>query len=212
MFGEYPQPPPAHPRSRGENLATVNCWPTASGSSPLTRGKPISQSIWTVSAGLIPAHAGKTLIPALASIFSCGSSPLTRGKRRKWFNPRAFGGLIPAHAGKTRRAPRQRDEREAHPRSRGENVRVGSVVFVRRGSSPLTRGKPAGLSSLITSSRLIPAHAGKTRPAAYRSGQRTAHPRSRGENWQPRTRTVGRPGSSPLTRGKRQPTDSFSQW
>ena len=51
---------PAHPRSRGENpkadARTVN----ELGSSPLTRGKRTRQLRFSCSAGLIPAHAGKT--------------------------------------------------------------------------------------------------------------------------------------------------------
>ena len=51
----------AHPRSRGENARSRLSPPPVSGSSPLTRGKrarPISR---LGTAGLIPAHAGKTL-------------------------------------------------------------------------------------------------------------------------------------------------------
>ena len=51
----------AHPRSRGENLASYGATIAACGSSPLTRGKlgcPIPPA---ARGGLIPAHAGKTL-------------------------------------------------------------------------------------------------------------------------------------------------------
>mgnify|MGYP007021019703 CR=1 FL=1 len=70
------------------------------GSSPLTRGKPVSLTEKYAAAGLIPAHAGKTCqnprrahsltahprsrgenpvtLPRRASLL--GSSPLTRGK------------------------------------------------------------------------------------------------------------------------------------
>ena len=70
------------------------------------------------------------------------------------------------------------------------------------GSSPLTRGKLEREAREVDSSRLIPAHAGKTEPfRACRRGD-AAHPRSRGENT---TRSCGADpsrGSSPLTRGK----------
>ena len=91
------------------------------GSSPLTRGKRQVVLDGGITAGLIPAHAGKTMraVPgiwidgahprsrgenALFSDFTryvYGSSPLTRGKParaglRSW--PLR---LIPAHAGKT---------------------------------------------------------------------------------------------------------------
>ena len=52
---------PAHPRSRGENNPLVYTGATLSGSSPLTRGKPVPVRSHHRSRGLIPAHAGKTL-------------------------------------------------------------------------------------------------------------------------------------------------------
>ena len=51
---------PAHPRSRGENVAGGALLCHAQGSSPLTRGKPTRQAKQAVGPGLIPAHAGKT--------------------------------------------------------------------------------------------------------------------------------------------------------
>ena len=51
-------------------------------------------------------------------------------------------------------------------------------------------------------SRLIPAHAGKTRWAELHRGPPAAHPRSRGENGQLLKRLFRAEGSSPLTRGK----------
>ena len=91
---------------------------------------------------LIPAHAGKTshtrrrarprrahprsrgenVIAAIAALVAIGSSPLTRGKRMEVEGKGHCLGLIPAHAGKT--TPLMTD------------------LQTRRGSSPLTRGKP----------------------------------------------------------------------
>ena len=51
----------AHPRSRGENLRTQPTRWARSGSSPLTRGKLTTTSDRPSRAGLIPAHAGKTV-------------------------------------------------------------------------------------------------------------------------------------------------------
>ena len=152
------------------------------GSSPLTRGKHRLVSASLLRHGLIPAHAGKTAsVPAhdhlpwahprsrgenffRLSVWGTGvgSSPLTRGKLRRigvpWCNP----GLIPAHAGKTRVALNQAPFARAHPRSRGENVKVSVVADTKKGSSPLTRGKPRTRSSPSARAGLIPAHAGKT--------------------------------------------------
>ena len=90
----------AHPRSRGENGATQATDTTGPGSSPLTRGKPPIVGAYTMTGGLIPAHAGKTTdLDDLTSVYRAhprsrgentslrislasvpGSSPLTRGK------------------------------------------------------------------------------------------------------------------------------------
>ena len=70
------------------------------------------------------------------------------------------------------------------------------------GSSPLTRGKRPRHEREISISRLIPAHAGKTRRARSSRLWASAHPRSRGENQMPVSRTKAPGGSSPLTRGK----------
>ena len=51
----------AHPRSRGENLAYTEADDAQVGSSPLTRGKRRARGVWYSLAGLIPAHAGKTV-------------------------------------------------------------------------------------------------------------------------------------------------------
>ena len=91
----------AHPRSRGENLLFDNTGKDLPGSSPLTRGKQAASEADFWAAGLIPAHAGKTSAPPLASSPVTahprsrgenttgshsageppGSSPLTRGKQ-----------------------------------------------------------------------------------------------------------------------------------
>ena len=52
----------AHPRSRGENSRLRMARTTRRGSSPLTRGKRARQPQVELGEGLIPAHAGKTLI------------------------------------------------------------------------------------------------------------------------------------------------------
>ena len=222
---ERSQSRPAHPRSRGENLAVFAGHAASGGSSPLTRGKRLSSlSLWG-PLGLIPAHAGKTHTywhrvgprsahprsrgensPAIPSLFRrSGSSPLTRGKPRRGDKLVDAGRLIPAHAGKTLWGRFRRLVRPAHPRSRGENAVGPFPAACAAGSSPLTRGKRVLQGDKRVQVGLIPAHAGKTssRPPGRR--RRPAHPRSRGEN-------SGSPfparcawGSSPLTRGKHPP-------
>ena len=192
------------------------------GSSPLTRGKPRVTPTREGSSGLIPAHAGKTLVkaeyrrPPAAHPRSRGenghathvlkgdngSSPLTRGK----LSLVVWGGvvrrLIPAHAGKTRGSPSPSDRGWAHPRSRGENRPMTSMLSDRFGSSPLTRGKRRHHQRRACLAGLIPAHAGKTACPSCSRPVSWAHPRSRGENAHASCARVVIDGSSPLTRGK----------
>ena len=155
--------PPAHPRSRGENEINKAAREHAAGSSPLTRGKPQQAALAVHALRLIPAHAGKTSSPTAHATRStahprsrgenqayfpiqdtnAGSSPLTRGKLHARDQGPCHPGLIPAHAGKTPRRPPTRPPPAAHPRSRGENRRSRPSHLRRRGSSPLTRGKPS---------------------------------------------------------------------
>ena len=172
------------------------------GSSPLTRGKPSYRHGIPRVTGLIPAHAGKTSGPGVATTVGrahprsrgenpieplneeaeAGSSPLTRGKPCPWRPGSRPGRLIPAHAGKTWSPPTTPEPMWAHPRSRGENWRRSRPRSRPRGSSPLTRGKPSVRVRRGGGPRLIPAHAGKTATCPYSESLAWAHPRSRGEN------------------------------
>ena len=131
---------------------------------------------------LIPAHAGKTTPPLTPPVKKMGSSPLTRGKQFPLIFCPFRPGLIPAHAGKTRSPRAMPPAPRAHPRSRGENTAAAALTFGTTGSSPLTRGKQLRGGRRKGLDRLIPAHAGKTRPIWWHHGRRRAHPRSRGEN------------------------------
>ena len=79
-----------------------------------------------------------------------------------------------------------------------------SVAASLMGSSPLTRGKLRRCRGRARRLRLIPAHAGKTVADLIDSKKTGAHPRSRGENFSRPKVTPLLPGSSPLTRGKRE--------
>ena len=217
-----PKPRTAHPRSRGENLNQSTTEPTASGSSPLTRGKHGCGRGWRVRRRLIPAHAGKTFRSSFSVCRGAahprsrgenrvigsplailhGSSPLTRGKLKRVGVTLARDRLIPAHAGKTASWRWPSLPVKAHPRSRGENTTSRGSRPRRSGSSPLTRGKRPLRNVKSLQGRLIPAHAGKTRVARDGCRRSRAHPRSRGENILPALEPLGGVGSSPLTRGK----------
>ena len=215
----------AHPRSRGENTGSAGGCLIVTGSSPLTRGKRLAARSGYDPGGLIPAHAGKTrsricsesapaahprsrgenISRSKLDTSLIGSSPLTRGKHRRRRPDSAARRLIPAHAGKTYQAHTTALQAGAHPRSRGENSPSQLSPRLALGSSPLTRGKRnAGIRS-VARSRLIPAHAGKTRVDSPADCAGQAHPRSRGENPTDASRGSLLAGSSPLTRGKRTP-------
>ena len=97
----------------------------------------------------------------------------------------------------------------AHPRSRGENNKGGDGNGTSPGSSPLTRGKPGAAACTSAMLGLIPAHAGKTKPAGEFAGDAWAHPRSRGENRSVMGVCLSAQGSSPLTRGKHEKSRSI---
>ena len=129
-----------------------------------------------------PRSRGENPVERCSDIRRQGSSPLTRGKRRatKPARPRAV----------------------AHPRSRGENVQQLPSRILGVGSSPLTRGKLTEQARKKETTRLIPAHAGKTERCPGGHGRGRAHPRSRGENGDTLKPETWGAGSSPLTRGK----------
>ena len=194
----------------------------ATGSSPLTRGKPMNFDSLSIGEGLIPAHAGKTCrqrppsrstrahprsrgenaFESVGGGEGLGSSPLTRGKPlERGRNPLGTR-LIPAHAGKTAASASPTARARAHPRSRGENVPPSAMTPGTSGSSPLTRGKHGAPSAHRRRARLIPAHAGKTVAPLMSMRCLWAHPRSRGENYGSVALIFWMCGSSPLTRGK----------
>ena len=171
-----------HPRSHGENVIDDGEARTGGGSSPLTRGKRPASDRGHGTAGLIPAHAGKTVpqgprrsvsrahprsreenyAGASDVLRRNGSSPLTRGKRHACSARPVRDRLIPAHAGKTSSFSWLLRRSAAHPRSRGENETTEGIEIEARGSSPLTRGKLSSGHDGSFQRGLIPAHAGKT--------------------------------------------------
>ena len=204
-FAQWPHshiPRGLNPRSRRENHPHAPSVVRIFGSSPLTRGKRVASSGFGGEVGLIPAHAGKTTGVRRADqgdgahprsrgenaillgvpFTTAGSSPLTRGKPSSRCAAPLTVGLIPAHAGKTPQTHPGGRCSQAHPRSRGENVRGKRHLVTDSGSSPLTRGKQTERGDEVYTLRLIPAHAGKTRSARGSKPNRWAHPRSRGEN------------------------------
>ncbi len=130
-----------------------------------------------------------------------GSSPHARGTHGG--DGRASGQrrFIPAYAGNARTRRKNPGTGPVHPRIRGERSGFGSFSVAGNGSSPHTRGTPAGLRHPRQESRFIPAYAGNARSTAGRDAQSTVHPRIRGERMHVLGQEVTFTGSSPHTRG-----------
>ena len=131
----------AHPRSRGEHVASLVLGISTLGSSPLARGTPPLRLLLFRPRRLIPARAGNT--PAHISPSGHqpahprsrgeheligtsvrgqnGSSPLARGTRFHRVRSFRVARLIPARAGNTRFPVVPLFPLQAHPRSRGEH-------------------------------------------------------------------------------------------
>ena len=138
----------AHPRSRGEHSPCFFDSCRITGSSPLARGTPPTNS-------LLPPYQG--------------SSPLARGTPGKISGIIASIGLIPARAGNTGGELFAGGGGGAHPRSRGEHAGRASQTRAQWGSSPLARGTHRLQRTNPLMRGLIPARAGNTRQV-QRSG------------------------------------------
>ena len=172
----------AHPRACGENRLSLVRAPPLSGSSPRVRGKLGAGAPGCGGAGLIPARAGKTVVPFLGLVSSAahpracgengtcvkppgrmsGSSPRVRGKLSTSQATISREGLIPARAGKTHVDDTNPEVAGAHPRACGENGDTLETVASQYGSSPRVRGKPPPVGAQRRRRGLIPARAGKT--------------------------------------------------
>ncbi len=217
---------------RGENVFSFTVGGGFRGSSPHARGKPILEQRQSHGQRLIPACAGKTAgsLPPLGGLAahprmrgenSCsftpaiskkGSSPHARGKRHDSGAMSRIGGLIPACAGKTAGKMSCLLVWKAHPRMRGENRGNHYGVTSLVGSSPHARGKPLTCGYQATSSRLIPACAGKTCFFIWQHIRRKAHPRMRGENHGDLIIDYNLDGSSPHARGKHRHHHHRKEW
>ena len=224
---EFP-PRPAnstvHPRGRGEHSrhAAVNFY--QHGSSPRARGTRPGRRPQNHRHRFIPAGAGNTkLICRPAPLMTVhprgrgehqttytvlgqisGSSPRARGTPRRRRKPHDQGRFIPAGAGNTQYRTRHAREAPVHPRGRGEHVGARGFAAEEGGSSPRARGTRPVEPAAGGIDRFIPAGAGNTPSRASRRGDRSVHPRGRGEHVYRITNNVLMAGSSPRARGTRQ--------
>ena len=128
-----------------------------------------------------PRSRGEYRLRHAALRAGSGSSPLSRGIPQESARVRLPRRIIPALAGNTTPPSRCPHCHGDHPRSRGEYRRRRRPYLLGCGSSPLSRGIPRFLGSLVE---------------AYED-----HPRSRGEYSRACALSTGGRGSSPLSRG-----------
>ena len=166
------------------------------------RGKPVARLQDGQRPRITPAHAGKTLqMQSIAQLDSdhpracgenlricyflpalVGSPPRMRGKLAEVSDLVFRSRITPAHAGKTFLSSDLHFSQADHPRACGENP-TGSHGGVHiYGSPPRMRGKPSSPNNSCPSSRITPAHAGKTHRFRGQQDKRTDHPRACGEN------------------------------
>ena len=148
-----------------------------------------------------PRSRGEHLDERKYGKFSKGSSPLARGTHLR--APFGLGckGLIPARAGNTDFTSDTGSRAGAHPRSRGEHQPFNALSYSESGSSPLARGTLLLAGAGAGGLGLIPARAGNTSLAPWRTFCTGAHPRSRGEHGEFMSEKNLHLGSSPLARG-----------
>ena len=131
----------AHPRTRGENAGALIPSGTVAGSPPHTRGKRSSLIRSTASCKAHPRTRGENGMQQLLFPPQTGSPPHTRGKQNGQKDWELHLRLTPAHAGKTKTQVYKGCTRQAHPRTRGENVIGNLWDNPELGSPPHTRGK-----------------------------------------------------------------------
>ena len=193
------------------------------------RGKRIAGGHGADHGRIIPAHAGQTHCADVLRQYNAdhprtcganktmcvvpmsfsGSSPHMRGK--PVLRPARGRGrrIIPAHAGQTHHHYRSATPEPDHPRTCGANIENLLAIAYFVGSSPHMRGKRRCVGLSVPSTRIIPAHAGQTRPARSCPRASPDHPRTCGANELYESMSVLMFGSSPHMRGKQ--SDSISK-
>ena len=130
------------------------------------------------------------------------TSPHTRGKPFPYSLFIDNHGNIPAYAGKAYTPELAERICEKHPRIRGESWLPLRILRVMLETSPHTRGKPKTATHRRSTSRNIPAYAGKAELIENRAEFVKKHPRIRGESLMFPLLAMVLLETSPHTRGK----------
>ena len=112
-------------------------------------------------------------------------------------------GIIPAHAGNTSTSKTSETLSRDHPRACGEHRPQPVDRIARLGSSPRMRGTPNLSKICSTKIGIIPAHAGNTKRARWKSSTVGDHPRACGEHGGLVYDQIQHRGPSPRMRGTR---------
>ena len=153
---------------------------------------------------IIPAHAGNSDPLDLLTSALVGSSPRMRGTHPNHLRRVKPNRIIPAHAGNSRPARTRRLPISDHPRACGELWSYQAVSATNTGSSPRMRGTRGRSARTPVGVRIIPAHAGNSRPPGVNMAFTSDHPRACGELLGFTPAPVNSPGSSPRMRGTRR--------
>ena len=149
---------------------------------PAHAGKTVGRFISAGCTADHPRACGENLLPAKTEKRENGSPPRMRGKLRRSGAKAPQIRITPAHAGKTKSHNQLSFLRTDHPRACGENEKMSPEDRRPNGSPPRMRGKPPSGMFIKPSSRITPAHAGKTRRADSGGKLCADHPRACGEN------------------------------
>ena len=185
------------------------------------RGTPRRTACRSRPTRIIPAHAGNSLELWVTHYrkpdhpracgelfqrtapddFDLGSSPRMRGTPRQRSRRPPRRRIIPAHAGNS--TTHRVDHRLAtdHPRACGELPAIATERATEFGSSPRMRGTHGAVVLHRKIGRIIPAHAGNSRPGDTLLRVSPDHPRACGELCTPPLVMSGYAGSSPRMRG-----------
>ena len=215
----------AHPRMRGDHFVRTSMPIAVTGPPPHERG-----SLLTGSAGIggprpTPACAGITgtatrcgvarrahprmrgdhFSQAPARRRTLGPPPHARGSLRAVERDPVGDGPTPACAGITSVLVVPCFLISAHPRMRGDHVRMLRIESHARGPPPHARGSPVPMLRAYADQRPTPACAGITSRASPTAPCCTAHPRMRGDHTRTSVLCDWTEGPPPHARGSRTP-------
>ena len=118
-----------------------------------------------------------------SALLSAGSSPHTRDKLLSGLQSIFSAGIIPAYAGQIGSIFSCTSLIKDHPRIRGTNCLLPSLIRIHIGSSPQTRDKIIMRPASPTGIGITPAYAGQMKDMRHDKPLCRDHPRIRGTNY-----------------------------